>query len=201
MKKRTVFLTIAMALSAQSVFAQTADNGVYVGLEGAYAIAKSMDPPNGARKTSETTGVAALRALVGYEFNQNLAVELGYFATDDFKQSGVALSGGATYDEKINVKGVDLALLYKLTEFAPGLFLKAGATHTKLSASATDSIGLVSEESNASTSGTGYLFGLGYEFTVMPQVGARLSYTRYEKLGGESDNALNVFSAGVKYKF
>jgi opacity protein-like surface antigen len=49
--------------------------------------------------------------------------------------------------------------------------------------------------------GTGYLFGLGYEFAVAQNVGINVGYTRFEKLGGESNNKMNLYSAGVKYKF
>ncbi|NUU00864.1 porin family protein [Herbaspirillum robiniae] len=199
MKKNAVFIAAMMA--AGSAFAQTADSGVYVGLEGAYVSVNSIATPNGGRKTSETTDVGALRGMIGYQFNKNLGLELGYFATDDFKQNGTNLAGTATYETKIDTKGVDLAVVYKFTEFVPGLFLKAGATHSKVSANITARSGSASASASDSVSGTGYLFGLGYEFAFSQNLGARLGYTRYEKLGGESDNKANMFSAGIKYKF
>ena len=55
--------------------------------------------------------------------------------------------------------------------------------------------------SSGSVTGTGYLFGLGYEFAVAQNVGINVGYTRFEKLGGESNNKMNLYSAGVKYKF
>ncbi|WP_050466142.1 porin family protein [Herbaspirillum chlorophenolicum] len=199
MKKNVLF--VAAMMVAGSAAAQTADSGVYVGVEGAYVSVNSIETPSGARKTSETTDVGALRALIGYQLNKNLALELGYFATDDFKQSGTNLAGTATYETKIDAKGVDLALLYKFTEFVPGLYLKAGATHSKVSSSVTARSGTASASASDSVSGAGYLFGLGYEFAVSQNFGARLGYTRYEKLGGESSNKANMFSLGVKYKF
>ncbi|KAF1044504.1 MAG: hypothetical protein GAK35_01703 [Herbaspirillum frisingense] len=175
---------------------------MYVGVEGAYASVNSVATPSGARKTSETTDVPALRAMIGYQFNKNLALELGYFATDDFKQSGTVPGTSATYDAKADAKGADLAVVYKFTEFVPGLFLKAGATYSKVSASATARVnGAAIASASDSVSGTGYLVGLGYEFTVSQNLGARLGYTRYEKLGGENDNKLNMFSVGLKYQF
>ena len=199
MKQKVLF--VAAMLAAGSAAAQTADSGVYVGVEGAYFSVNSIATPSGARKTSETTDVGALRAMVGYQFNKNLALELGYFATDDLKQSGTNLARTATYETKIDTKGADLALVYKFTEFVPGLYLKAGATRSKVSGSITARSGSAVASSSDSVTGTGYLFGLGYEFAVSQNLGARLGYTRYEKLGGESDNKANVFSLGVKYKF
>lgn len=199
MKNRAVFIAAMMA--AGSAFAQTSDSGVYVGIEGAYVSVNSIATPSGARKTSETTDVGALRALVGYQFNKNFALELGYFATDDFKQSGTNLAGTVSYETKIDAKGADLGLVYKFTEFVPGLFLKAGATHSKVSGNITARAGTASASASSSQSGTGYLFGLGYEFAFSQNLGGRLGFTRYEKLGGQSDNNANMYSAGIKYKF
>lgn len=197
MKKNILF--VAAMLVAGSAVAQTADSGVYIGIEGAYATIDGIAAPTGARKTSETTDVGAVRALIGYQFNKNLGLELGYFATDDFKQSGVA--GLATYDAKVDAKGVDLALVYKFTEFVPGLYLKGGAVQSKVSSSVTARAGTATASGSASDSGTGYLLGLGYEFGFSQNLGARIGYTRYESLGGKSDNKANLYSIGLKYKF
>lgn len=196
-KKIVVAVAVAAMLAAGSVSAQTADNGVYIGVDAAVASISGIATPRNGVKTSETNEAAALRALVGYQFNKNLAVELGYFATDDFKQSGTDVARTVKYDYKVNAKGVDLAAIYKFTEFLPGLYLKAGATRSKVSGELSQPSGT----SSASVTGTGYLYGLGYEFSVTQNVGLRVGYTRYEKLGGESDNKLNFYSAGVKYKF
>jgi len=188
---------IAAMMAAGSVAAQTVDSGLYIGLEGGIASISAIATPTNGVKTSETNEAAALRALVGYQINKNFAVELGYFATDDFKQDGTDRSRTVRYNLKADVKGADLSVIYKFTEFVPGLYLKAGATHSKVSASLSQPAG----NSSGSVSGTGYLFGLGYEFAVAQNVGINVGYTRYEKLGGESDNKMNLYSAGVKYKF
>ncbi|MBV8624452.1 MAG: porin family protein [Herbaspirillum sp.] len=201
-KKIAVAVAVAAMMAAGSVAAQTADSGVYVGVEGALVTVNSIArPTSNAVNVSETTDVAALRALVGYQFNKNFALELGYFATDDMKQSGGVAGSATTYDLKINTKGTDLAVIYKFTEFLPGLYVKAGAVYSKVSGSVSARNGSVSASASDSVSGTGYLYGLGYEFNVAQNVGLRVGYTRYEKLGGESDNKANMYSAGVKYKF
>jgi type 1 fimbria pilin len=124
---------IAAMMAAGSVAAQTVDSGVYIGLEGGIASISAIATPTNGVKTSETNEAAALRALVGYQINKNFAVELGYFATDDFKQDGTNRTGTVRYNVKADVKGADLSLIYKFTEFVPGLYLKAGATHSKVS--------------------------------------------------------------------
>ncbi len=200
-KPIAVAMVVAAMMATGPAVAQTSDNGVYVGVEGAWVTVNSITRPSNAVNVSETTDVGALRGLVGYQFNKNLALELGYFATDDFKQSGGISGSATTYDLKINVKGTDLAVIYKFTEFLPGLYLKAGAVYSKVSGSVTARNGSVSASASDSVSGTGYLYGLGYDFNVAQNVGIRVGYTRYEKLGGESDNKGNMYSAGVKYKF
>ena len=188
---------IAAMMAAGSVAAQTVDSGVYIGLEGGVASISSIATPTNGVKTSETNETGALRALVGYQINKNFAIELGYFATDDFKQDGTNRTGTVRYNVKADVKGADLSVIYKFTEFVPGLYLKAGATHSKVSVSLNQPAG----NSSGSVTGTGYLFGLGYEFAVAQNVGINVGYTRFEKLGGESENKMNLYSAGVKYKF
>jgi opacity protein-like surface antigen len=184
---------------AGAVVAQTkTDSAFYVGVDAAYATT-SAGSVSGYRKTSETTNVGLLRLLGGYQFNQNIALELGYFTSGDFKQAGT--NGSISYNTKSSVKGVDLAGIYKFTEVVPGLFLKAGITSSKVDASATATSGSAFASASGSASGTGYLAGLGYDLNITGGLDARLGYTRYERLGGQSANKLNVFSAGLKYRF
>lgn len=199
MKKNiaAVVAAIAAMMAAGSVAAQTTDSGVYVGIEGALVTIDSIVTPTNGVKTSETNETGALRALVGYQINKNFAVELGYFATDDFKQEGTDRARTVRYNMKADVKGADLSVIYKFTEFVPGLYLKAGATRSKVAVELNQPAGTAS----ASQTGTGYLLGLGYEFNVAQNVGIRVGYTRFEKLGGESDNKMNMYSAGLKYQF
>lgn len=197
MKKNILFA--ATMLFAGAASAQSNDSGVYVGIEGAYASISGISTVSGYRKTSETNDTGALRALVGYQFNKNLALELGYFATDDFKQS--ATNGSVSYDTKLKVEGADLSVIYKFTEGVPGLFLKAGATQSRVKGAITARSGSAVASANGSDNGSGYLFGLGYEFSFSQSLGARVAYTRYENLGGQSSDDLNLFSLGLKYKF
>ncbi|MFJ3057684.1 outer membrane beta-barrel protein [Herbaspirillum sp. NPDC087042] len=196
-KKIAAAVAVAAMMTAGSVAAQTADSGVYVGLEGGIASINAIATPTNGVKTSETNETGALRALVGYQINKNFALELGYFVTDDFKQDGTNVARTVRYNVKANVQGADLSVIYKFTEFVPGLYLKAGATQSKVSLELSQPSGT----SKFSTSGSGYLYGLGYEFSVTKNVGINVGFTRLEKLGGQSENKMNLYSAGVKYKF
>ena len=199
MKKQSAMFVAAMLVAGAAAAQSKADNGVYVGLEGAYINTNSQNTPTGYRKTSETNDVGAVRALLGYQLNKNWSLELGYFNTGDTKQSGT--NGTVNYDIKIKAEGEDLAVLYKFTEGAPGLFLKAGVSYSKVSGSATARLAGLSASATDSQSGTGYVAGLGYEFNLTGGLAARLGYTRYERVGGDSANKMNLFSAGLKYQF
>ena len=51
-----------------------------------------------------------------------------------------------------------------------------------------------------SLSGSGLLFGVGYDTSITKNIDFRASYTYLNKIGGTSDYA-NVFSVGVLTKF
>ncbi len=199
MKKQSAMLLALMLLAGAAAAQSKAENGVYAGIEGAYVNTPAQNAPTGFRKTSETNDVGAVRVLVGYQFNKNLGLELGYFNTGDTKQSGT--DGAINYDVKIKAEGEDLAVIYKFTEGLPGLFLKAGVSYSKVSGSASARLAGLTTSATGSQSGTGYVAGLGYEFNVSGGLDARLGYTRYDHIGGQSDNKMNMFSAGLKYRF
>lgn len=188
---------LAALLVAGSASAQGVDQGFYIGADGALASIGGI-ASSGVVKTSETNDVGALRVLAGYQFNKNLSVELGYLATGDFKQSGVISGVMRNYEIKARVQGGDLAAQYTFSDFLPGLYLKAGATYSRLSY---DLNVPGAGSASGSQSGTGYLLGLGYEYRLNQNVALRAGYTRYQKVAGDNDNSLNLYSAGVKYKF
>ena len=201
---KTFALLIAGFALAGSASAQAAkpNTGVYVGIEGGFANSTIPDT-SGFNTTSETNNAGVLRGALGYQFTPNLALEAGYFSSGDFKKSG--RNGAATYDTKVSAKGADLAVIYKFTEGVPGLFLKGGVTYAKVSYSSEQRVGTVPvAKQNGSQTGTGYLFGLGYEYDFSPNWSANVAYTRLQDLGGSSDagsNSANVVTAGLKYRF
>lgn len=200
MYKQGGMLLASMLLATMAMAQNKVDTGIYAGLDGAYATpSNGTNLPPGFHTTSHSTAVGVWRLLLGYQFNNNLGVELAYLRTGDFRQS--ASNGVVNYNARISAKGEDLALVYRFSELAPAWFIKAGVSRTEL----TTAVQTVAPGRTAMTSlvsnGTGYLAGLGYHRNITEAVAAQLAYTRYVGIGGQNNIKLNVFSAGLIYRF
>jgi hypothetical protein len=82
-----------------------------------------------------------------------------------------------------------------------GLFLKAGLHNTEQSGTFTvTGIGGTASVSSKE-SGTGTLFGAGFDWDFSQQGFLRFSVTRYQKVGGQSGNDGTVYSVGIGANF
>lgn len=197
MKKHAFLIaSVMLAATSFSVSAQAVkvNPGVYLGVDGGFASVPSLTSPAGARVTSETKSAGFMRGALGYHFTSDWALELGYFGTGDFKQSGMV--GTGRYDAKYKASGADFTAIYKFKEGLPGLFLKAGVSYARVSGS-----GIRFSDGSQSASGMGYLLGLGYEYDFSSNWGANLAYTRYQRVGSVENLNANVLTAGLKYRF
>lgn len=204
MKKQVLMIAGAMLAMAASVSASAqsvkVNPGVYVALEGGYAMTSSLDSLSSRRTTSEDKNVGLARGALGYQFSPNWALELGYFGTGDLKRSQT--DGVNRYHEKYKASGADLVGIYKFTEGAPGLYLKAGVSYAEVSwDSVRTTAGVKTGSRSGSVSGIGYLLGLGYEYDFTQDWSANLGYARYQRVGSATDLNANVLSAGLKYRF
>jgi hypothetical protein len=203
MKKQGGVLLASMLVAGAAVAQTTPVNieqAVYVGVEGDYVIPSSgVSLPAGFRTTSHSTGVRAYRFLVGYQLSKNWGLELAYLTTGDFRQN--ASNGVVDYRARLSAKGEDLSLLYRFSESLPGLFVKAGVSQTRLQTQVTTVTPVGSMSKTVTTSGNGYLTGVGYQFDVRNDLAGRLGYTRYVRVGGQDNIKLNVLSAGITYRF
>lgn len=202
MKKiRILAFGILMTASA-ATFAQStgSDQGIYLGLEGGIG---NMDVDLDANSAvlSEKSNLGVVRAAIGYRFDRNFAVEAGYFHTGDYElKEQVARN----HDDQFSAhaKGFDLSVIYRLTHFLPGVFVKGGVMHSTVSGRMDEIYrGRVLQSHSFSRSGGGYLVGLGYELDLSRALGLTAGYTRQQGLGGESRINLNLFAAGLRYRF
>ena len=131
----------------------------------------------------------AWRLLGGYQFNQNFAAELGYHNFGETKASG----GGVTANVKASAwELVAVGLLPIANQF--GIYGKLGAHHSE--AKLDSNVGV-----NGKNTGNGATFGAGLQWDVMPALGLRAEWQRYQKVGGQSDNKLDVLSLGGVWRF
>jgi len=194
-----------MLLAASSTFAQSATPvPLYVGIDGNYLDLKlpKDSPPGGFDGRYEMKNHAsAVRLFGGYQFSPNWAAELGYLSSSSFSMRQSDAFGTVESDMKLS--GLELSGVYKFTQGVPGLFLKAGVTRFKAKGSSRDTAvgtGVVTIDSGSQT-GSGYLFGIGYEAPLSGNLNGRIGFTRYQKVAGESDANINAVYVGLKYNF
>lgn len=172
---------------------------MYVAVEGAYVTPSGGSHVPGFHSTSRSRAVPAMRVLLGYQLSPDFALELAYITTGDYKQS--ATNGMASYDARLSAHGEDLALLYHLTEALPGVFVKAGLVQSTLDSAVVSRLRSRSSYATSTTSGLGYLAGVGYGVKLGGAFEARLGYTVYTNVGGMSNVKLHMLSAGLGYGF
>jgi opacity protein-like surface antigen len=201
--KKSLFLMAGALLAATSlsVSAQAvkSDSGFYLGVEGGLANTGKNQSTPGYRVISDVSKVGFMRGVAGYRFSGNMALEAGYFGTRDAK---LEQSNGTRSDHvHANVRGSDLAAIYKFSDGLPGLFLKGGLSYATLSISETTTTAGSSIQRKGSSTGMGYLLGVGYELDLSRNLSANVGYTRYQRVAGLENSKLGVISAGAKYRF
>lgn len=161
----------------------------------------------GAVTVTQDSSVGIGRIFLGYRFTEQVALEGGYFKSNkaSIRVAGVAGGGGAytargdVEFDGFDISGVWFPMANKMGD--AGLFLKAGVHHsnTEASFSITGAGGTVS--ASGDESGTGTLFGIGYDWKFTDQAFARIAATRYLNVGGESDNKGTVYSIAIGTNF
>ncbi len=131
----------------------------------------------------------AWRILAGYQFNPNIAAEFGYHNFGETKASG----GGIDVKDKASAWELVAVGTWPIANQF-GIYGKLGAHHSESKL-----------ESNVGGSGkdtgNGLTFGAGLQWNVMPPLGLRAEWQRYDKVGGVSDNKLDVLSLGAVWRF
>ena len=155
----------------------------YVGVEAGYMNVK-VDGGG-----SDGSGLG--RLFGGYNFNENIALELGAYrmATYEYR-SGVI-------NANVDNWGIDYSLLLRPNKSTGlnGLFVRAGGHWSDTSV---DACGFSCASANQS--GSGFMAGAGYDAKFNEAMAARISYTYRNSLSSlEADG--NVGSVGILYNF
>jgi OOP family OmpA-OmpF porin len=182
-------VTSCIAVSAPAL---AADEGFYVG---ASVGVTSLDVDGGdlgLTNASFDDNDTGYKVFLGYDFNKNWGVELGYADLGQYDFTG---NFGA-----VNVRGdIDVTAAYLTAvgtypinnEFA--VFGKLGAYYGD--ADATASAGTISASDSGSD--TNVLFGLGVKYNFTKQFAVRGEWERFH----DSDFPVDLFSVGVAFKF
>ena len=191
MLKKSVIAIAALAAAAVALpaAAQMSMSSAYVGA--GFGQSKFKDACTGT-----ISGVScddkdtAWRLLGGYQFNRNFSAELAYTNLGEAKASG----GGAEAKVKASVWELDGVGLFPVANQF-GIYGKLGLHH-----------GEAKLESNipgvdGKDTGNGWTWGAGLQWDVMPQLGLRGEFQRYQKVGGESDNKLDLLMLNAIWRF
>lgn len=143
------------------------------------------------------------RAFGGTHLDASLSLELGYYQTASIAQkiTGVA-SNGAAYSgsTSLSLSGWDYSLLLRPNRALnhKGAFLRLGGHYLTVSGSAT--LTATSAIANASSySGSGFLWGAGYDMPLKESLDLRLEYLGVRNIAGKDGTTDNFCITAVKH--
>ena len=161
---------VAGVLAAAAAVPAAAQGAFYVG--GGFGQAKAKDWCAQAGGISCDDRDTAWKAFGGYQLNRNFAAELGYTNLGEFKAS----AGGLTDNAKVNA--------WELSALAAWPFMNQFAVYGRLGAYRAN----VKEETNFVGSfehtNTDLTYGLGGQYDFTRNLGLRVEWQRYAKVGG-----------------
>lgn len=216
MKKFIAAALLSVAV-APAFAAPTADSGYYLGVSAGSARAKSdvsaaqFDADlagNGitSQSTLDETDTG-FKLFAGYQYNKNLAVEFGYVDLGKPIELNSVVTAPAAGTVKATIKNngwnLDVVGIAPIDD-AFSVFGKIGLYVSKTTLDVSGSGGGAAAAYSASKTETSPKFGLGANYAFTKNVGARIEWERYNKLGdnnttGEGD--VDLWSFGVVFKF
>jgi opacity protein-like surface antigen len=218
MKKQTSALlgTLLMTVTAVAAHAQQqtpAASRFYIGAEYGSATLKDRSGDlaaalvaavGGTATASQDTSVSVTRLLGGYNVSPNLGIELGYMqsGTVNYRFSGVSGSAYAG-SANISISGMDYTVVLRPSS-APGLnglFFKLGGHSLTQKLDVAVASGTAAVAGSSSTSGSGVLYGLGYDLKLSSNLDVRFAYTGADKIAGISNSNINYLSIGLIGRF
>ncbi|TSA22082.1 MAG: hypothetical protein D4R70_02455 [Betaproteobacteria bacterium] len=207
MKNTQILAAVLLAVGAT-----TAQAAGYVGFDVGYGkVDQESSAGEIARALANATGntvtytyeqsAPAGRIFAGWNIAKDMAVELGYLKTASLDATfNGTTTGRAAYSVTtgMEAKGFDAALVWYPIE---NVFIKGGVHAMDVDATLTATVTSASATYTVSKSGTGLLFGVGYESEISKTLSGQVAYTHYNKVGGMSDATIDLVTAGLKMKF
>jgi hypothetical protein len=153
------------------------------------------------------SNVPTIKFFAGYHYSENLDLELGYFkrSSANINFSGVH-DGSIAYTGIGNIKssGFEYAVNIR-PSIASGwndLYFRIGGHSSKLDINGYFYVDNTFVSSGGkSNSGTGALYGFGYDHKLNQMTKVRFSAVSYSSIGGEAGFDDSVYSIGIIKKF
>ena len=160
----------------------------------------------GTATATQNTTITATQLVGGYKATENVDVELAYVNTSKLSLnfSGVS-SGSVAYAGAIGMKisgfSYSVNLRPSVSTGFNGAFLKIGGHNFDADLTTSLSAGSVAVASSSTISGSGTLFGVGYDIPLDNASDVRVSWTKYNKVAGESDISAKFLNIGYIRRF
>ena len=192
------FLLICLLFLSYNLFAKEGES--HFGIDGGYAFldigaeatAQRIADLSGSTVTVTYDEGAWVGRIYGdYSLSDTTLLEVGFFVSGDVNAE-YTLSG-ASASEAYNAVGIDFSGVFKDSS---GLFGKIGIHSSEVDGIANITIGGTTYAAQASSSGTGFLFGIGMDDD---KNGSRFGYTYYANLGGISDADAGFLYYGFRF--
>jgi hypothetical protein len=158
----------------------------------------------GAATATQDSTVSTFKFLGGFRYTENVDLELAYFqsSTTNLNFNGVARNSVA-YTGNANMKfsGFEYAtnLRPSITSGWNDLYFRVGGHSSKVEYGLSVT-GNSTVATSQSKSGSGTLYGIGYDQAINDTTKARYSVIKYTKVGGE-DVGGTVYSIGIVKNF
>lgn len=212
--KTVVAFGLAGCAAISSPFvAEAVEPGWYLG----GSIGQSRAKIDDARITSSLLGGGATTSSIskdkrglgykvfgGYQYNQYISLEGGYFDLGQFGYTATTAAPNAgTVTGKLKLKGVNLDLVGFLPLFEKlSLMGRVGVTYARTRDTFTTTGALTVADPNPSKSDANYKLGLGLEYDIIKALGVRIEAERYrinDAVGNRGD--IDLYTAGLVYRF
>lgn len=205
------FSLLAASVSTVILFAQQkpALADVYVGVDGGFAqadmkaeqTAAALATLSGSTVTYVYDKAAGyFRGYLGFPVSENVGVEGGYFQTGSLDATYTIAGASAT--ESYDANGFDLTAVLRGDDAKKGgIYGRAGLHFSELTGAASITIGGTTYNiASQSASGTGAVFGAGYELEKSADgSGIRVGIDLYNSIGGLDDADFTLFYVGYMF--
>jgi opacity protein-like surface antigen len=215
--KKELLIASCLVMAGSSAFAQSASfvPGFYAGVELGYARVEDQTQETasalvgafgGSVTVTQDLAIFDGRIFGGYKVTENISLEVGYAQSSSATTTASGRTGGSvayTGSGEVSYSGFDFSVLLRpsMSTGFNNLFLRAGGTSLTQETSLSVSAGGTSASATDSTSGMGYILGVGYDFPINKTLDVRVAYNYLGNIAGESNNYANRFSIGLLGKF
>lgn len=200
---------IALGAMGLSPLAAADDSGVYIGAAVGYIDAPDnvqLGVPDVPLLTGKTDDEVFTPGLdVGYRFNRNIAVELGYVDLGDVKADFADLGGGtdATARGKFSADGVSLSLVgtFPIGRWEP--YVKAGALFSSTTLQYSGAVAGDAFSADIDNDAQDALYGFGIRYVLSDGLRIVLDSTYFQDVGEPGYGQCDYFrtSLGIIWQF